>query len=80
MYPNYDKNYKMLEELRAKWKSTQNLSENENNYQVLWLDLFNEMWALNEDHIFYDEQNGNDISILSGLISKYVAKEMRELK
>jgi len=76
----YDRNYIELEKLYKKWKSTQNLSANENNYQVLWLDLFNEMWSMNEDIIFYDERNGDDISILSGLITKYIAKEMGNLK
>jgi|TARA_R100001480_G_scaffold105886_2_gene108219 hypothetical protein len=76
----YDRNYIDLEKLYKKWKSTQNLSANENNYQVLWLDLFNEMWSMNEDIIFYDERNGDDISILSGLITKYIAKEMGDLK
>jgi len=76
----YDRNYIDLEKLYKKWKSTQNLSANENNYQVLWLDLFNEMWSMNEDIIFYDERNGDDISILSGLITKYISKEMGDLK
>ena len=47
--------------------------------QRLWLELFSEMWMLNEDYIFYAEKNGDDATILNDLISKYIQKELGEL-
>ena len=47
--------------------------------QRLWLELFSEMWVLNEDYIFYAEKNGDDATILNDLISKYIQKELGEL-
>ena len=48
--------------------------------QRLWLELFSEMWMLNEDYIFYAEKNGDDATILNDLISKYIQKELGELE
>ena len=47
--------------------------------QRLWLELFSEMWMLNEDYIFYAEKNGDDATILNDLITKYIQKELGEL-
>ena len=47
--------------------------------QRLWLELFSEMWMLNEDYIFHAEKNGDDATILNDLISKYIQKELGEL-
>ena len=47
--------------------------------QRLWLELFSEMWMLNEDYIFYAEKNGDDATILNDLISKYIQKALGEL-
>ena len=47
--------------------------------QRLWLELFSEMWMLNEDYIFYAEKNGDDATIFTDLISKYIQKELGEL-
>ena len=50
-----------------------------NKKQRLWLELFSEMWNLNEDYIFHAEKNGDDATILNDLISKYIQKELGEL-
>ena len=50
-----------------------------NKKQRLWLELFSEMWMLNEEYIFYAEKNGDDATILNDLISKYIQKELGEL-
>ena len=47
--------------------------------QRLWLELFSEMWMLNEEYIFYAEKNGDDATILNDLITKYIQKELGEL-
>ena len=38
--------------------------------------LFSEMWIMNNDYLFYSE----DDNVLNDLISKYIAKEMGDLK
>ena len=48
--------------------------------QRLWLELFSEMWNLNDEHIFYEEINGDDGTILNDVITKYIQKETEELE
>ena len=43
-----------------------------------WLDLYNHIYDLNQDYLYYEERNGDDILITNGLISAYIAKENRK--
>lgn len=88
----HEKNLKNLSTLYKKWGDqnpfyiNQTLSADDilatnkpDKKQRLWLELFSEMWMLNEDYIFYAEKNGDDATILNDLISKYIQKELGEL-
>ena len=45
-----------------------------------WLDLYNYIYDLNSDYVFYEERNGDDTLITNGVVSSYIAKEMKELE
>ena len=85
---NHDKNVDALSDLYKKWGDKrflgkELLSADEmlliaklSKKQRLWLELFSEMWTMNSDYLFYSE----DDNVLNDLISKYIAKEMGDLK
>jgi len=85
---NHDKNVDALSDLYKEWgdkrfPGKELLSADEmlliarlSKKQRLWLELFNEMWTMNNDYLFYSE----DDNVLNDLISKYIAKEMGDLK
>ena len=85
---NHDKNVDALRDLYKKWgdkrfPGKELLSADEmlliaklSKKQRLWLELFSEMWTMNSDYLFYSE----DDNVLNDLISKYIAKEMGDLK
>ena len=85
---NHDKNVDALSDLYKKWEDKrfpgkELLSADEmlliaklSKKQRLWLELFSEMWTMNSDYLFYSE----DDNVLNDLISKYIAKEMGDLK
>ena len=43
-----------------------------------WLDLYNYIYDLNSDYVFYEERNGDDTLITNGVVSSYIAKENRK--
>ena len=45
-----------------------------------WLELYNYIYDLNSDYIYYEERNGDDTVITNGLVSAYISKEMGDLK
>ena len=85
---NYVKNMDALRDLYKKWgdkrfPGKELLSADEmlliaklSKKQRLWLELFSEMWTMNSDYLFYSQ----DDNVLNDLISKYIAKEMGDLK
>ena len=85
---NYVKNMDSLRDLYKKWGEKKFLGQELlsaddmlsiaklSKKQRLWLELFSEMWIMNNDYLFYSE----DDNVLNDLISKYIAKEMGDLK
>ena len=85
---NYVKNMDSLRDLYKKWgdkrfPGQELLSADDmlsiaklSKKQRLCFELFSEMWIMNNDYLFYSE----DDNVLNDLISKYIAKEMGDLK
>ena len=69
----YMKNRKALEKI---FKI--NSIKNECVRHPSWLELHNWIVDLNQDYLYYEEKNGDDTLITNGVISAYIAKELRE--